>query len=137
MVGGGYDGTLGASARAAVVYEHDSWIGNLTGLPLIYAEATGGPGGVRATAGAIDLVSGFLPMGIFGLSAGATVTRTSGAPRETSPHSTYVGGQTGILFFGVKVDLGFDVRVNGGEAHAPHARGFRWSVGYQLPVFGF
>lgn len=125
MAGGGYDGTLGASARAAVVYEH------------IYAEATGGRGGIRATAGVMDLVAGFLPMGIFGLSAGATVTRTSGSPRETSPHSTYVGGQTGILAFGVKVDLGFDVRVDGGEPRAPHAAGFRWSVGYQLPVFGF
>jgi hypothetical protein len=69
---------------------------------------------------------------VVGASVGATVTWTSGAPRETSPHSTYVGGQAGILLFFVKVDLGVDVR--GGEPNAPHAAGFRWSVGYQVPI---
>jgi hypothetical protein len=131
--GGGYDGTLRASGRAAVILAADGWISKRTHLP-VYAEAAGGPGGVRVTAGAMALQPVFSRLQVVGFSVGATVTWTSGAPRETSPHSTYVGGQAGILLFFVKVDLGVDVRVRGGEPNAPHAAGFRWSVGYQVPI---
>ncbi len=134
LVGGGYDGTLRESGRAAVIVEADDWISKRTHLPAVYAEATGGPGGVRVTAGAMELQPVFSLLQVVGASVGATVTWTSGAPRETSPHSTYVGGQAGILLGGVKVDLGVDVRVRGGEPNAPHAGGFRWSVGYQVPI---
>jgi hypothetical protein len=134
LVGGGYDGTLRASGRAAAIVAADDWISKKTHLPAVYAEATGGPGGVRVTAGAMALQPVFSLLQVVGASVGATVTWTSGAPRETSPHSTYVGGQAGILFFFVKVDLGVDVRVRGGEPNAPHAAGFRWSVGYQVPI---
>jgi len=139
LVGGGYDGTLRESGRTAAIFAADDWIRNVTRLPAVYAEATGGPGGVRVTAGAMELSPAPLPLPpllqqVVGSSVGATVTWTSGAPRETSPHSTYVGGQAGILLCGVKVDLGVDVRVRGGEPNAPHAAGFRWSVGYQVPI---
>jgi hypothetical protein len=134
LVGGGYDGTLRESGRAAAIFAADDWLRNVTRLPAVYAEATGGPGGVRVTAGAMALQPVFSLLQVVGASVGATVTWTSGAPRETSPHSTYVGGQAGILLFFVKVDLGVDVRVRGGEPNAPHAAGFRWSVGYQVPI---
>ena len=139
LVGGGYDGTLRESGRAAAIVAADDWISKRTHLPAVYAEATGGPGGVRVTAGAMELYPAPLPLPplllqVVGSSVGATLTWTSGAPRETSPHSTYVGGQAGILLFFVKVDLGVDVRVRGGEPNAPHAAGFRWSVGYQVPI---
>jgi hypothetical protein len=134
LVGGGYDGTLRESGRAAVMVAADDWISKRTHLPEVYAEATGGPGGVRVTTGAMALQPVFGPLRLVGFSVGATGTWTSGAPRETSPHSTYVGGQAGILFFFVKVDLGVDVRVRGGEPNAPHAAGFRWSVGFQVPI---
>ena len=120
--------------RAAAIFAADDWISKRTHLPAVYAEATGGPGGVRVTAGAMELQPVFSLLQVVGVSVGATVTWTSGAPRETSPHSTYVGGQAGILIFFVKVDLGVDVRVRGGEPNAPHAAGFRWSVGYQVPI---
>jgi hypothetical protein len=134
LVGGGYDGTVRESGRAAAIFVADDWLSNVIRLPEVYAEATGGPGGVRVTAGAIGLQPVFSALQMIGVSVGATVTRTSGAPRETTPHSTYVGGQAGILLCFVKVDLGVDVRVRGGEPNAPHAAGFRWSVGYQVPI---
>src|SRR6185295_606431 len=77
LVGGGYDGTLRESGRVAAAVAADDWISKRTHLPAVYAEATGGPGGVRVTAGAMELC-------IIGSSVGATVTWTSGAPRETS-----------------------------------------------------
>jgi hypothetical protein len=134
LLGGGYDGTLRESGRAAAIVEADDWISKRTHLPEVYAEATGGPGGVRVTAGAMELQPVFSALQMIGVAVGATVTWTSGAPRETSPHSTYVGGQASILFFFVKVDLGVDVRLRGGEPNAPHAAGFRWSVAYQVPI---
>ena len=37
------------------------------------------------------------------------MTWTSGAPRETSPHSTYVGGQAGVAVGYKYVFLGFEL----------------------------
>jgi hypothetical protein len=62
LVGGGYDGTLRESGRVAAAVAADDWISKRTHLPAVYAEATGGPGGVRVTAGAMELYPAPLPL---------------------------------------------------------------------------
>ena len=64
-----------------------------------------------------------LPLGADAL---LTIVRTSDSPRGVMPHSTYIGGEAGLMYMSVRIGLGVAHRVSG---PGPRDTVFTWNVG--------